>query len=112
MKKIIVWILLFVVLGFIGVVYWDYQQSSIRSEDAHLNAEAVPVSAQVAGPVSHIYVYDNQYVTQHQVLFDIGDKAHVLSPMSGFIEKMNLKEGTDVYAHRPLFEIVSDDYYG
>jgi membrane fusion protein, multidrug efflux system len=69
-KKIILAIL--VVAGIAaGIGYQQYNSRYRSTENAYLNADVVPVAAQVAGRVTAVYVKDNQHVRKGDPLFDI-----------------------------------------
>lgn len=69
-KKIIIAALL--ILGVAaGVGYQQYSSRYRSTENAYLNADVVPVAAQVAGRVIAVHVTDNQRVRKGDALFDI-----------------------------------------
>ncbi len=57
--------------GYGGYVYWRHLQNYVSTDDAYVGAHVVPVAAQVAGPVAHLYVRDNSPVRQGERLFEI-----------------------------------------
>lgn len=48
----------------------------VETDDAYVKAASVAVSAQVAGPISHIGVVENQRVRKGDVLFEIDDQSY------------------------------------
>lgn len=69
-KKIIMIVLLVVGVA-AGIGYQQYSARYRSTENAYLNADVVPVAAQVAGRVIAVYVKDNQHVRKGDPLFDI-----------------------------------------
>ncbi len=69
-KKIII-IALLIVGVVAGIVYQQYSSRYRTTENAYLNADVVPVAAQVAGRVTAVYVKENQHVRKGDPLFDI-----------------------------------------
>ncbi len=68
-KAIAIALLVVAALG--GIGYQQYSSRYRSTENAYLNADVIPVAAQVAGPVINVYVKDNQHVHKGDVLFDI-----------------------------------------
>lgn len=70
-RQIIVWgsIAAAVVLGVYA--YFLYQKYWPNTDDAYLNAHYIYEAAQVSGPVSAVYVHNNEFVKKNQHLFDI-----------------------------------------
>ncbi len=61
-----------VVIIFAGLfLYWHHEKVYPSTDDAYVQAHVVHIAAQVTGPVSKIYVDNNQLVQQNQPLFDI-----------------------------------------
>jgi membrane fusion protein (multidrug efflux system) len=58
------------VVGF-GIHYWRISQAYESTNDAYINADTTQIAAQVAGPVLHVYVRDQQHVKAGDPLFDI-----------------------------------------
>lgn len=69
-KKTILAILLAaaVAVGIGFEIYGSYYRST---EDAYINADVIPVAAQVPGRVTEVYVKDNQHVKKGDALFDL-----------------------------------------
>ena len=59
-----------VVVG-IGVSYYFYSLSFESTDDAFVDGHIVPVSARVAGHVAKVYVTDNQWVNQGDLLAEL-----------------------------------------
>lgn len=53
------------------ILYFMYQHYWPNTDDAYVNAHYIYEAAQVSGPVSTVYVHNNQFVTKGQHLFDI-----------------------------------------
>ncbi|HEY5994337.1 MAG TPA: HlyD family secretion protein [Gallionellaceae bacterium] len=68
-KPIAIALLVVAVLG--GIGYQQYSSHYRSTENAYLNADVVPVAAQVAGRITNVYVKDNQQVHKGDDLFDI-----------------------------------------
>lgn len=51
--------------------YWDYRESHPATDDAYVQAHIVNIAARVSGPVTAVYVGENQYVQIGDPLFDI-----------------------------------------
>ncbi len=56
---------------FISFFYWLYGQFYISTDDAYVNANVVHIAARVTAPVQRLYVVNNQYVKQGQLLFEL-----------------------------------------
>jgi membrane fusion protein (multidrug efflux system) len=69
-KKIIMVVLLIIGVA-AGIGFQQYRSRYRSTENAYLNANVVPVAAQVAGRVTAVYVKDNQHVRRGDPLFDI-----------------------------------------
>jgi membrane fusion protein (multidrug efflux system) len=68
-KPIAIAILVIGVLA--GIGYQQYNARYRSTENAYLNADVLPVAAQVAGRVTSVYVKENQHVRKGDALFDI-----------------------------------------
>jgi membrane fusion protein (multidrug efflux system) len=62
-----------VLIGAIGaaVVYWLDVSKYVSTDDAYVNANQVEITAQVSGPVTKVFVRDQQHVNAGDPLFDI-----------------------------------------
>ena len=69
-KRIIV-ALVVIALGVGGYLYWRNLGYYPSTDDAYIRAHVVHIAAQVSGPVSNVYVKENQFVKQGELLFDI-----------------------------------------
>lgn len=57
--------------GWAGWRTWEYQHRYPHSRDAYVRANVVGIAAQVDGPITHLYVSDNQPVKKGEILFQI-----------------------------------------
>jgi membrane fusion protein, multidrug efflux system len=73
-KKLKVTILsTFLVLSLIGwFSIWLYGHYYVSTDDAYVNANVVQIAPRVNGRVDQIYVHNNQYIKQGDVLFTLG----------------------------------------
>ncbi|MBV8802253.1 MAG: HlyD family secretion protein [Gammaproteobacteria bacterium] len=55
----------------VGVSYWIYSRAFLSTDNAYINANIVQISPRISGQVRHVYVSDNQFVKEGQLLFDI-----------------------------------------
>ena len=68
------WVLLFslLFLTVIGVLaYWRYRELYPTTEDAYARSGMLRIVAEVSGPVTHVYVRNDEHVSQDDPLFDI-----------------------------------------
>src|SRR5436190_3793046 len=73
-RKQIKWILSGIVLlalAIAAVVYWRESSRYVSTNDAYVQANQVEITAQVSGPVTKVYVRDQQAVKAGDPLFDI-----------------------------------------
>src|SRR4051812_22151564 len=74
LTKIVKWsvaaIILVVAIGF-GVHYWHLSQRYVSTDNAYVNANRIEIAAQVSGPVTAVYVRDQQAVSAGSVLIEI-----------------------------------------
>jgi membrane fusion protein (multidrug efflux system) len=73
-RRILKWFgisLLAIIAIVYGVHYWHVSQAYASTNDAYVNADTAQIAAQVAGPVLHVYVRDQQHVRAGDALFDI-----------------------------------------
>jgi len=68
-KPIAIAILVITLLA--GIGFQQYNARYRSTDNAYLNADVVPVAAQVAGRVIGVYIKDNQHVRKGDALFDI-----------------------------------------
>jgi membrane fusion protein (multidrug efflux system) len=59
------------VFSIVSVSYWIYSRAFLSTDNAYINANVVQISPRISGQVRHVYVSDNQFVKEGQVLFDI-----------------------------------------
>jgi multidrug resistance efflux pump len=57
--------------GAAGWYYWEHQHLYPHTRDAYVRANVVGVAAQVEGPITRLYVIDNQLVHAGDPLFEI-----------------------------------------
>jgi membrane fusion protein (multidrug efflux system) len=81
-SKIVKWTLAAVVLltaiGF-GVHYWRLSRLYVTTDNAYLNANRIEMAAQVSGPVSALWVRDQQTVKAGELLFQIDPRPYQLA---------------------------------
>jgi len=80
--KLVKWgvalVILIVVLGF-AIHYWRLSQHFVSTDNAYINANRIEIAAQVSGPVTAVYVRDQQAVTAGSVLFEIDPQPYRLA---------------------------------
>jgi membrane fusion protein (multidrug efflux system) len=54
-----------------GVTYWITQQGKVTTDNAYVHQDKVSVSAEVGGPITDVFVKENQHVDAGQLLFRI-----------------------------------------
>jgi membrane fusion protein (multidrug efflux system) len=59
------------VASFAGWRTWQYQHRYPHSRDAYVRANVVGIAAQVDGPITQLFVRDNQRVREGEILFQI-----------------------------------------
>ncbi|MGQ3891933.1 efflux RND transporter periplasmic adaptor subunit [Legionella sp. CNM-4043-24] len=67
--------LLIIVLGFAAYRYFAYYDT--RSDDSYVSANFINMAAQVSGPISHIYVRENQAVKRGDKLIEIDPRPYL-----------------------------------
>jgi membrane fusion protein (multidrug efflux system) len=73
-RRIVKWAVitaLVVIVAVVGTHYWHLSQAYETTNDAYVNADTTQIAAQVAGPVMHVYIRDQQHVKAGDLLFDI-----------------------------------------
>lgn len=53
------------------LIYWLYGQYYLSTDDAYVNANVVQIATRVTGQVQHVYVKNNQFVHEGELLFDL-----------------------------------------
>lgn len=53
------------------ISYWLHSARYISTDDGYVNAHVVRMASLVTGQVAHLYVQNNQYVRQGQILFSL-----------------------------------------
>ena len=80
--KMIKWgiaaVVLLVALGF-GVHYWRLSQLYVSTDNAYVNADRIEIAAQVSGPVTRIWIQDQQSVKRGDVLLEIDPQPYRLA---------------------------------
>jgi membrane fusion protein (multidrug efflux system) len=80
--KIIKWsIAALLLIGAIvaAVYYWHQSQLYVSTDNAYVNADRVEMAAQVSGPVTRVWVRDQQTVRNGEVLFEIDSQPYQLA---------------------------------
>ncbi len=57
--------------------WWQYLESHPSTENAYVNANAIPIAAQVSGPVQNLAIKNNQTVKKNDLLFNIDPKLYI-----------------------------------
>ncbi|HEY6802791.1 MAG TPA: efflux RND transporter periplasmic adaptor subunit [Pyrinomonadaceae bacterium] len=68
---LIVAIVIFVVLAFLGIRYWLHARSHETTDDAFIDAHVTAVSPKVGGYVTKVYIQSNQQVNKGDLLAEI-----------------------------------------
>ena len=80
--KLIKWgiaaIILLVAIGF-GVHYWRLSQLYVSTDNAYVNADRIEIAAQVSGPVTRIWIQDQQAVKRGDLLLEIDPQPYRLA---------------------------------
>jgi membrane fusion protein, multidrug efflux system len=77
-KWVIAVVVLLVLLG-IGIHYWRLSQLYVSTDNAYVNADRIEIAAQVSGPVTRIWVQDQQAVKRGDVLLEIDPQPYRLA---------------------------------
>jgi membrane fusion protein, multidrug efflux system len=80
--KLIKWgiaAIVLVVAGSFGVHYWRLSQLYVSTDNAYVNADRIELAAQVSGPVTKIWIQDQQSVKQGDVLLEIDPQPYRLA---------------------------------
>jgi membrane fusion protein (multidrug efflux system) len=64
-------IISFIIILLIYYAYSLYTQRYVSTDDSYINANVVQIASRITGQVSHLYVVNNQYVKQGQLLLEI-----------------------------------------
>src|ERR1700754_3053383 len=81
------------------VVYHSIHQP--RTDDATVFANFIGIAPQVEGPLVHLYVQDNQFVTNGTLLFEIEDRPYEYALETALSEQVTL-EGQIAYEARRI----------
>ena len=68
-KRVLLLIVLPLLAGFIGVIFYLLGGRYVETDNAYIKAQKVPVSASIAGAVKDVLVQENQAVQSGEVLF-------------------------------------------
>jgi membrane fusion protein (multidrug efflux system) len=71
-------VVLMVALGF-GVHYWRLSQLYVSTDNAYVNADRIEMAAQVSGPVTRIWIQDQQAVKRGDLLLEIDPQPYRLA---------------------------------
>ena len=80
--KIIKWAVACLVLAAgigVGIHYWRLSQIYVSTDNAYVNADRIEIAAQVSGPVTRVWVRDQQPVHRGSVLFEIDQQSYQLA---------------------------------
>ena len=69
--RVLVVLLLVAAAAWAGWRTWQQQHRYPHSRDAYVRANVVGIAAQVDGPITHLFVEDNQQVAKGEILFRI-----------------------------------------
>lgn len=81
-RRVLKWFALLLLVAIsvtFSVHYWRISQAYETTNDAYINADTTQIAAQVAGPVLHVYVRDQQHVQAGDALFDIDSEPFQVS---------------------------------
>ena len=80
--KIVKWslaaLVLIVAIGF-GVHFWRESRLYVSTDNAYVNANRIEIAAQVSGPVTQVWIRDQQPVKYGEVLFQIDAQPYQLA---------------------------------
>jgi membrane fusion protein (multidrug efflux system) len=80
--KLVKWsiaaIVLLVAIG-IGIHYWRLSQLFVSTDNAYVNANRIEIAAQVSGPVSSLFIQDQQHVKVGDMLLQIDPQPYQLA---------------------------------
>jgi len=68
-KKVTLIALVIILIGY--YFYWLYSQRYVSTDDSYINANVVQIAPRITGQVIHLYVDNNQFVQQGQLLLEI-----------------------------------------
>jgi membrane fusion protein (multidrug efflux system) len=70
-RNTMIWIAIAIALCMGVYGYFLYQKYWPYTDDAYVNAHYIYEAAQVSGPVSEVFVHNNEFVRKNQLLFEI-----------------------------------------
>ncbi|MGR8949159.1 MAG: HlyD family secretion protein [Gammaproteobacteria bacterium] len=69
--RMLLLVLICLAIGYGLKQYWDFRELHPTTEDAYIQAHIVDIAARVSGPITGLYVSENDYVKAGEPLFDI-----------------------------------------
>lgn len=120
-QNLLICSLICIVLGLgLYIFYFFWIRPFERTDDAYVGANYISITSQVSGTVSKVYVTDNQYVTEGDLLFEVEpDKlsnhakfapySKIYAPFSGQISNCHIFNGQFVKAGSPQFALISPE---
>ncbi|HEX5421662.1 MAG TPA: HlyD family secretion protein [Gammaproteobacteria bacterium] len=81
-RRILKWLVVAAILVAAGIYawrYWRHSQLYVSTDDAYVNANVVQIAAQVSGPVTELYVRNQQHVQAGDALFQIDPRPFQLA---------------------------------
>ncbi|HEX5420836.1 MAG TPA: HlyD family secretion protein [Gammaproteobacteria bacterium] len=81
-RRILKWLVVAVILVTAGIYawrYWRHSQLYVSTDDAYVNANVVQIAAQVSGPVTELYVRNQQHVQAGDALLQIDPRPFQLA---------------------------------
>ncbi|MGE5130030.1 MAG: efflux RND transporter periplasmic adaptor subunit [Sphingomonadaceae bacterium] len=100
-------VLLFVVVALLAggaaIGYWLLTRGEVSTDNAYVNADVAQIAALVTGPVTKVYIKDNQFVKKGERLFDIDPRPFEVAVAKAEAnlaqaERGARQDGTDVAA--------------
>ncbi len=91
--------------GAVALGYWLLTRGEVSTDNAYVNADVAQIAALVTGPVTRVYVKDNQFVKKGERLFDIDPQSFEVALAKAeaslaLAERGARQDGTDVDAAR------------
>lgn len=62
----------------ITLVFWIYSHFYVSTDDAYVNANVTQIAPRVTGQIKNLYVVNNQFVSQGQLLFDLDSSSFIV----------------------------------
>jgi len=73
-RQFIIWLFVGLGLSLLVYSYFLYEKYFPNTDDAYVKAHVVDMAAEVSGPVSKIYIHNNQFVKKGEPLVDIDSR--------------------------------------